>query len=50
MEKLLGKCARLIRNWKLLNKPEEATKLEQWSKSWKDQQGSKSSGSESMRV
>jgi hypothetical protein len=30
MEKLLGKCARLLRNWKLLNKTEEATKLEEW--------------------
>jgi hypothetical protein len=30
MKKLYGQCARLLRNWSLLNKPEAAATLEEW--------------------
>jgi hypothetical protein len=30
MAKVFGRCARLLRNWRLLNKPDDAMKLENW--------------------
>jgi hypothetical protein len=28
--RMLGRCARILRNWRLLHKPEDAARLEEW--------------------
>jgi hypothetical protein len=60
LENLLGRCARLLRNWILLSKPGEVTKLEAWAKEmvirsaspprlpWIQERDSRSSGSKGV--
>jgi hypothetical protein len=37
MEDMLCRCAKLIRNWAMLNKAEDVEKLEAWVQSWNEE-------------